>query len=381
MRVSSDLMATLLKAAKLDQQQIILCPTSMAKDDEMLMSRLSYEYRHNYSANLLDLLFGDDFNEADKSINPGFILEKVFEITYNAEQRKELMRESLKLIFKYKDSKKKSLNISHVIHPDTLPPFKKVYSLPETDIVRKESEDSYIDPWMNMFEGKRRRKELKKNHFKVKSKEIQKKVKLIQALQYKISNPSLIQTPKPIKNTSTVFNSSQVTSKSLNNRSLPHIHHSPPSLAHVTLAQTPGIKPAYAHYTHAKSSYDRYYSDMKSSLINMAAEHKRSKHLVIDVKQGGIDLICAQLSLSDNFNKINENPISKTREAQFKVKAENLMPKKQADTMLETKFDQKVGRFWDTNLPKIKKVKKEYKGIASKSLAGLKLNLSFIKIS
>lgn len=365
MTQNSQLIATLLKAAKLEQQQVLLCNSSMDKDEESLMGILSFEYRRNYNGVIREILFGSDFSDVERSCDPGFIIEKVFERAYNSQQRKEIMIESIKLIRKYKQARLNHQNISEVFPMDAVPPFKKDYSKVDTDENSDRDQESVVDPWALDFENKLRRRELKKHHFEVKSKEILKKVRHIQALQRHVSDrkKAEFELLGKVPSLASTNLSPQVSGSPNTKLSLPPLSKAV-SLKHIGSHQTSQVFMTEAKQANAEggSIYEKYYCDLKGNLKNMAGQQKRSKHLLIDGLQGGIDLMCAQIGMSDSVNRLSKDTQPKTvdPQSQIDLRVGALVGKeKQKFGMLETRFDHKIGSFLEVNLPRLKKVREK----------------------
>ena len=82
----------------------------------------------------------------------------------------------------------RSLRLGDLVPDDAVPPFKVVYSPLDSTYRQAGDEDSIVDSCEARLENAKRKKQLKRNHFQVKGREIQKKRRYIRELECAVVN-------------------------------------------------------------------------------------------------------------------------------------------------------------------------------------------------
>lgn len=361
---ATEIASFLLRQAKRDQQQVLLLPTTFDKEEEDLMTCLSYEYRQCFSSNLKDILFGSKFGDDQRASEPGYIVEKVLSTCHSSQQRKDLMRDCLRLIRKYKAAKGSSKFSDSFVDVNAVAPFEQEFNLPENKQECSNEGPSKIDSWLFFFEKKKRKKELVNRHFSVKSFGQASREKYIKSVQKLVNQEKLLNSIKTIKSPgqSVIFEQRATTpfgNKMELKKGLPTLNKLV-SLKDIVTPESSIAKRSVSEIPMGQSPFDKYYCEMKEKLKSMGKFQKRSRHLLLGDCDGGNSLLCAKLEMSDTINQlcakptINKEDIGKLLSNRIEALTQSL----QKDLMIETRFDRKLGSFVEANLPRVAKLKK-----------------------
>lgn len=354
---AQNILASLMKVSKKDLPSIICIASNTDKEEEDLMTYLSYEYRVNYCANLKDMLFGQGFDDHGQGSEPGFILEQIQAACYNGQQRKELMRACLKQIKKFKEKnarlKKGHASLDDLIDDD--PPFNKKYRMAENSKTEKTEVDIFAGSHYEYYERKMKRLELKKHHFRVKSQKLMQKMTALNVIQKQVHDDKAT-TSKSMKGSVVIdMGASKILKTGGSSKPVQH----PVSLKMIPSPNASTLENLTPNI--GASEFDKYYIGMKANLKEMAKSQKRTKHMVFSSLEGGLDLMCAELSLSDKINKLSKDlwDVKRNPQKEVQIRVDALFPNSQKKSFLETRFDEKLGSFVKTNLPKAYELRKQ----------------------
>lgn len=323
--------------------KILLIPYTVEPDEEALLLKLSYEYRSNFSLKVKIGILGEEHPFTDNISDSSIVINKIWEVCRNSQERVQLIKHYLRVIEKIKKenvAEKEVLMKKALLMKDGIIEKSKLSDSYNPDLSLKvitdaksmsgdEKSDEQPDYPTIMFdqdERKARRLQRKRQHFEVKASNQRlkdKKINLLQNIE-KIRKSGILKSPsKSSKVIDTLTNlemkvsNAEKQDKPLNSRVASKRSISTSKFLSGPLRLQPDFVMNKTSANHSKlaippppklqgSEYDKYYFDMKEKLISMVTSQNRSKHLQFSTVEGGIALLSSQMELVQNINSLDK---------------------------------------------------------------------------
>ena len=93
------------RAFRRNEAKILLLPGQVEALEEKLTAQLSVEYSKHFSRNLLRMFFGDDDAPREETVNPEFLINRIWDHCLTAQQRIDMLRDCLSQVEQLKKKK------------------------------------------------------------------------------------------------------------------------------------------------------------------------------------------------------------------------------------------------------------------------------------
>lgn len=384
-------------AQRRSEPGVLFLSDKLEKEEDELMTKLSFEYRTSYNRSLVDFLFDDGAIPSGNPGAPEYIINYVWMSCQTSEERIDVMRRLIKKIQLFKKRMTSTTKGEGDDDLDSFPENAQYLCIPHIHRGRlslnrsrqrgQDSNANTLSPSRGeslqqskdqiLEEAKQRRLALKKQHFEIKNRTLNSKARRIGVLQsvhnleqkQRSSNragresvstmphqqgtvnelmKSNLMLPSQSKGGSFVMLGNHSRQNSL--RKLPSIVL--PSVNTSVLGVS--LQPSQQKAT----VFDKYFLDLKQRLFSMVKEQKRTKHLKVGLTSGGLDLLCSQMNTANKVNKLSPL-LWQSSEKGIAIREDGAVPSRNKNELQETRFDQKMSRFIEVNLPIVYKIRSE----------------------
>lgn len=93
------------RAFRRNEEKILLLPGKVESLEEQLTVQLSAEYSKHFSRNLLRMFYGDEDEPREETVNPEFLINRIWDHCLTAQQRVDMLRDCLYQIEQLKRKK------------------------------------------------------------------------------------------------------------------------------------------------------------------------------------------------------------------------------------------------------------------------------------